>query len=153
MLMNAASKTLKDVVSHIDEGVIKPSIYDFWVHKMLYDDDIDKIGDINIIARASEHLIIAEQIQLRRTEFMEATANPFDMSIIGQKGRAALLREQVKSLKMPTEDIVPSKKDMEAMAMTPGAPGQGGGAIPIPQQAAAIGPAGGVPGEMMRLAA
>lgn len=160
MLMNAASKTMKDVITNIDEGVIKPSIYDFWIHKMLFDDDVDKIGDINIVARASEHLIIAEQLQLRRTEFMEATANPIDMNIIGMKGRAALLREQVKSLKMPAEDIVPSEKDMEIMlnpqqaAPGPVQPGQEGAIpAPVPGGPANIGPAGDVPGEMTRMAA
>jgi len=163
MLMNAASKTLKDVISHIDSNIIKPSIYDLWVHKMLFDDDLIKTGDINIIARASEYLVIAEQLQLRRTEFLQATANEFDMDIIGKKGRATILREQAKSLKMGAEDIVPSKQDMEdrermeqaqmaamAQAQAQEAAVAGPGAIPMPREQA---PGGGRSGEMMRLAA
>jgi len=155
MLMNAASKTLKNVVSQVDEHIIKPSIYEHWIHLMLYDEDIMKVGDINIVARASEYLIIQEQLQIRRIEFMERTNNPADLGIMGIGGRATLLRETSKSLKLP-EDIVPSKEDMERreqmmnhvgpMMVPPGgvAPGQEGMAIP---DAAVINAAGGRPNE------
>lgn len=116
MLMNAASKGLKSVVTHIDEGIIVPAIKEHWLTLMLYDQDIEKTGDINVIARASEYLIIAEQLQIRRTEFLNFTNNPIDMSILGRKGRAAVLRETVKSLKMPTEEIIPTKQEMEEQA-------------------------------------
>lgn len=155
MLMNAASKTLKNVVSQVDENIIKPSIYEHWLHLMLYDQDIMKVGDINIVARASEYLIIQEQLQIRRMEFMDRTNNDLDQSIMGETGRAILLRETSKSLKLP-EEIVPSKEDMERreqmmreggpMMVPPGGvmPGQEGMAIP---DAAVINAAGGRPNE------
>jgi len=123
MLMNAASKTLKSVISHIDNGIIKPVIDDLWLHMILFD-DFDKRGDINVVARASEYLIVAEQIQLRRNEFMQATMNPVDMQIIGEAGRAELLRESVKALKL-NESIVPGRERFE---------GQGGPPQQAPQQ-------------------
>lgn len=137
MLMNAASKTLKGVVFNVDEGVTKKSVKEHWVHVMLYDRDIDKTGDINVIARASEYLIQQEQLQMRRSEFLTTTDNPTDLEIMGSKGRATILRETVKSLKMPTEDIIPSKQEMEQrdqvmramqqQLMIEGGPPQGGG--------------------------
>jgi hypothetical protein len=111
MLMNAASKTLKDVISHIDDGIIRPVISDLWLHMMLFD-SFPKRGDVRVIARASEYLIIAEQIQMRRNEFMLQTNNPVDMAIIGMGGRAELLREAVKGLKMD-EKLIPSKETIE----------------------------------------
>lgn len=138
MLMNAATKTLKGVIKHVDSGVIIPSINEHWLTLMLYDNEIEKTGDIAVIARASEYLIVAEQLQVRRTEFLVNTANPIDLQIMGIEGRAAVLRETVKALKMPTEDIVPSKKDMEErkqlMMQQPqgGSPGQGGEAEVLP---------------------
>lgn len=113
MLMNAATKTLKGVVKHVDAGVIIPSIKEHWITLMLYDNEIEKTGDINVVARASEYLVVAEQLQARRTEFLQNTNNPTDMAIMGIEGRAAVLRETVKSLKMPTEDVVPTKEEME----------------------------------------
>lgn len=115
MLMNAANKALKGVIAHIDKGVITKSIREHWTHVMLYDDDIEKIGDINIVARASEHLIIEEQLQIRRTEMLQATNNPWDMKIIGDKGRAKMLRETFDSMKMDSDEIVPTKEEMEAV--------------------------------------
>lgn len=148
MLMNAASKTLKGVVANLDERVIKPSIKEHWLHVMLYDSDVEKFGDIAVIARASEHLIIQEQLQLRRSEFLEKTNNPIDMAIIGPKGRATILRESAKSLKLPVEDIVPPNDEMEK-AM------QGGAGPPGPEGPPGLGPPGmmppgaGPPGPMM----
>lgn len=130
MLMNAASKTLKSVVFNIDEQVVKPIIKEHWLQVMLYDEDVPKIGDVNIVARASEHLIIAEQMQLRRSEALERTNNPVDMAIIGAKGRATQLRDYFKSLKMNTSKIVPSENTMEArerVAMNQPAPAEAGG--------------------------
>jgi hypothetical protein len=108
MLMNAATKTLKGVISHIDEDIIAPIIWEHWLHVMLYDRDVLKVGDINIVTRASEYLIIQEQLQLRRTEFLRDTNNPIDLQIMGLEGRASILRETAKGLKIakvvPTED-------------------------------------------------
>jgi hypothetical protein len=170
MLMNNASKALKAVITHIDDGIIKPIVYEHWVNIMLFDDDELKCGDINVVARASEYLLMQESYQLRRLEYLKNTNNPIDMAIIGLKGRAALHREVVKSLKL-NEDIIPSKDEMEAAAnpagpggespvlAQPGAPGMipPPGVTPAiqPPGAAgqAVGPGGFPPGEQMRKAA
>jgi hypothetical protein len=49
-------------------------------------------------------------MNVRRIEFLNATANPIDMEIIGPDGRAAILREVVKGLQMPVDDIIPSRE-------------------------------------------
>ena len=101
---------------------------------------------VKVVARASEHLVIAEQLQLRRTEFLERTNNPIDMQIIGMEGRAEILRETSKSLKM-SDDIVPAKDDLQRrMSMPP--PGPPG--LRMPDQPA-LDAGGGVPGETTRL--
>jgi hypothetical protein len=54
------------------------------------------------------------------------------MSIIGLEGRAAPLRESVKSLDIRVDDVVPDKEAMmervraDAMAAIPGQPGEQG---------------------------
>lgn len=112
MLMNAASKILKDAILTIDMDVIKKVVYNTWIHTVMYDKDIDYRGDINIVARASEHLIAAEQLQARRNEYLAMTANPIDMQIIGLDGRAKILRETTKSLKLG-DDIIPTDQDLD----------------------------------------
>ena len=123
MLMNAATKTLKGVIFHVD-GVIKPIIKEHWMHIMLYDTDIEKTGDINVVARASEYLIMQEQLQLRLVEYLNFTNNPVDMQIMGLKGRAAIHRELSKFLKIPGEDIIPPKEAFEEQEQQQGMMGQ-----------------------------
>ena len=53
-------------------------------------------------------LIAKEQTQMRRNEFLAATGNPVDLQIVGQEGRAYLLREVAKGLRMDTDKIVKS---------------------------------------------
>ena len=178
MLMNAASKTLKAVVFGIDNSVIRPIVREHWTHLMLYDETEFKCGDIAIVARASEYLIIQEQLQIRRQEFLNMTNNQVDMAIMGTKGRATVLREVAKGLKLGQE-IIPSKDEIEAaeqaekdaleaqtgaqMEEAPGAAGTAAMAQPGPRRAAiqtmpsrsrGINPSGGrAGGEQTRMAA
>jgi len=114
MLMTASSKIMKDAIGYIDRNVIKKVIFQTWLHAIT-SGIMDYQGDINIVARASEYLIIAEQLQDRRQEFLAFTNNPTDMAIIGMNGRANVLRETVKSLKMDGDNIVPPAWEMNAM--------------------------------------
>ncbi len=113
MLMNAASKIIKDAILDIDTKVIKKIVYNTWIHTVMYDEDVDYRGDINIIARASEYLIVQDMLQARRQEFLAITNNDSDMAIIGLEGRAKVLREIAKGLKM-TDNIVPDDQDLQA---------------------------------------
>jgi len=142
MLMTASSKIMKDAIGYIDRNVIKKVVFQTWLHAIT-SGLMDYQGDIHIVARASEYLIIAEQLQARRQEFLAFTNNPTDMAIIGVSGRSQVLRETVKSLKMNSEDIVPPEWQIEAMTgqmqpmMPEGEPGQpagGGGGGPAPGQ-------------------
>jgi len=154
MMMNAATKTLKDVVVHVDTGVIRPAIKEHWTHVMLYDKDVLKIGDINVVARASEYLIMQEQLQIRYGEALDKSKDGIDLAIIGPKGRAKLLREYYKLLKV-RDDVVPPDTELETMFPGPGAPvapDQATG-LPIPDNAV-IDAAGARPGgETLREAA
>lgn len=112
MLMNAASKGLKTVASHIDVGIIKPSVEETWLHIMIYEPEKAR-GDVSVRARASEYLIMMEQLQVRRMEYLNTTNNPTDMQIIGLKGRAAIHKEAIRALKMPVDDIIPDPDSID----------------------------------------
>jgi hypothetical protein len=111
MLMNAASKGLRNAAKNIDDGVISPSIEEHWLMFMLMNPKLAR-GDSKIQARASEYLIQQETTAMRRKEFMDATNNPLDQQIMGLDGRMELLRESVKSLKIPPDKIIPSREKM-----------------------------------------
>lgn len=111
MLMNNAAKGLRRAIANIDLRVIQPTIADAFVNEMLYNPDESIKGDCIIVPRGAAAILIKESAQLRRTQFLAATANPIDMAIIGAKGRAALLREVVQSMELPP--IVPEDEELE----------------------------------------
>ncbi len=116
MLMGAAGKGIRQVVSHIDNDVVKVIVQRQFVFNMRYDDDESIKGDVVVVPRGAVNLAVKETINTRRVEFLQATANPFDLEVIGMEGRAAILREVAKGLQMPDEDIVPSREKMQMKA-------------------------------------
>lgn len=116
MLMGAAGKSIRQVVMHIDMDVVKPVVTRQFVYNMRYDEDESIKGDVEVVAKGAINLATKETVNVRRIEFLNATANEFDMPIIGQDGRAAVLREVAKGLQMPVDDIVPSREKAAANA-------------------------------------
>lgn len=108
MLMSNAGKSLKQVVANIDNYVMRPMLSRLHYWNMKYAEDPDLKGDINIVVRGANALVAKEAAQVRRNEFLAATANPFDMQILGVEGRAEVLREVVKTLDMDTDRVISS---------------------------------------------
>jgi hypothetical protein len=113
MLMGNAGKAIKQVVANIDIGVMTPMLERLYDHNMQYSDDPELKGDVQIVARGAESLINKESAQLRRNEFLAATANPIDMQIVGVQGRAAVLRETAKNLDMDVDKVVPPMSQLK----------------------------------------
>ena len=114
MLMGSAGKGIRQVIMHIDFEVIDPTVTAQYNWNMQYVDREDLKGDCEIIARGAVTLANREQLNVRRVEFLQATANPIDAEIVGMTGRAAILKEVAKGLSMPVDDIIPSKDALEA---------------------------------------
>jgi len=133
MLMGAAGKGIRQVVMHIDSDIVKPIVERQFVYNMRYDEDESIKGDVEVVAKGAINLAVKETVNIRRIEFLNATANPFDIEIIGKDGRAAILREVAKGLQMPVDEVVPSRErsayDQQqaalAMASMPPQPQQG----------------------------
>lgn len=159
MLMGSAGKGIRQVVMYIDADITKPIVQRQYTYNMRYDEDESIKGDVDIQARGAVNLAQKEQMNVRRLEFLNATLNPVDMEIIGIDGRAAVLREVVKGLQMPSDQIIPSREKTAAkqqqaaqqatiqqQAGGPAAQGPGG----APQQLDANGGAkGGMQGNIM----
>jgi hypothetical protein len=142
MLLNAANKGLKGIVSTVDANVLSPMLRKLYTFNMLFDEDDSIKGDAEVMARGAISLMQLETLQLRRNEFLQATANAIDSQIVGPEGRAEILREVAKGLEMDVNRIVPRRGEVmggQGLPATPGAP-QGtptpsGGAIPPPGMA------------------
>lgn len=107
MLINNAGKSLKQVVSNVDNYVLRPLLMRLHYWNMMYGDDPDLKGDANIVVRGANTLVAKEAAAVRRNEFLTMTANPIDMQIVGLEGRAQVLREVAKNLDLDIDRIVP----------------------------------------------
>jgi hypothetical protein len=113
MLMENAAKGIKQAILSLDKATSEmlTRLYD---HLMIYDDDKSIKGDMQIVASGVVGTLLKETMQARRNEFMQMTANPFDMQIIGPAGRAELLRQAAEGLNIDVNKIVPDPKEILA---------------------------------------
>lgn len=134
MLMNNASRVIKQVIAGIDNNVLGPLLERLYQYNMRYALDPALKGDASVVARGASSLVAKEAAQMRRNEFLAATANPVDMQIVGVEGRAALLREAAKGLDVDTDAVVPpldiirsrlAQNAMAAQGQPGSAPGPG----------------------------
>jgi hypothetical protein len=144
MLMGNAGKSIKQVISNIDNNVMTPLLERLYFYNMRYSTDPELKGDVNIVARGANSLIAKDAAQIRRNEFLAATANPIDMQIVGLPGRAAILRENVKALDMDPDKIVPPP---EVLAARQAAQAQAMQQAQMAQSGTPPGPAGGPGGQ------
>ena len=113
MLMENASKGIKQAILNID-GAVGEVLQRLYDHIMIYDDDPTIKGDMKIIASGIIKTLLKESVQQRRNEFLQLTSNPVDLQIMGQAGRAELLRETAKVLNMDIDKLIPDPQEMKA---------------------------------------
>ena len=111
MLMESANKGIKDAIRHIDRGVMRRVIEALWLYNMQYSDDPSIKGDCNVVARGSSAMLIREQTNMLRQQFLQLTANDIDMGIMGMEGRRKLLDSTAEKLDMP--GLIPTQEQME----------------------------------------
>ena len=126
MLLTIGAKGIKQTISNIDNGIIEPVVERNYQWNMQFNPDESIKGDVQIEAKGARSLVAKEQIQVRRQEFLQSTANPFDAPLMGQVGRQNLLREVAKGLDMPGKDIVPVVIEQVGAIPDPSQPPQPG---------------------------
>lgn len=139
MLMGNASKILQTVAANIDRDVLQGLLSSLFDMIMLTDTSGMLTGEEEVRVRGVAVAMQRETERSRQIEFLTATANPIDASIIGIDGRAAVLRKVADSIGMAGEEIVPSEeklkekqKQAQAQAMAQaGAQAQGNQQGPI----------------------
>jgi hypothetical protein len=139
-LMGGANRVMKSVASNIDRNVLEPAIRKAYDLILLTSDEQTLTGDEQIRVRGATLAEMQDADRMRLLEFLQMTANPMDMEVLGLPGRATVLREIAKGLGMEGERIVPSDQEMQQrqqmaqmmaqqaqMAGGGGPPGGGGG--------------------------
>lgn len=109
MLMNAASRGLKDTFLNIDAKVIEPLIYNMFVWNMLYNKDPSIKGDCRVKVRGTTDMMYKEMLTQRLAEMIDRVSNPTAMSIIGMDGYAGLLREYARAVNLDVDQYIPSQ--------------------------------------------
>lgn len=108
MMIQNAGKAMKQVVAYVDVSVLQPLIERLYQHNMRYSDDADLKGDVSIVARGANALMVKEQVQMRRNELLQiALSSPVVHGIIGDIGIAELLREGAEGLEIDTDKVIP----------------------------------------------
>jgi hypothetical protein len=114
MLMGNASKVLQTVCANIDGDVLDPSIRDLLDLILMTDTSGLLSGEEEVQPKGVAVAVQKETMRQRQLEFLQLTANPIDMQIIGPKGRANVLRAVSTGIGLDGEEIVPSEDEMEA---------------------------------------
>lgn len=116
MLISNAGKGIKQVINNIDQNIIIPIIERLYQDNLRYSQDPDLIGDVNIVAKGAQSLVIKESEAIRRNEFLQVVLNsPVAQQIVGLDGTAELLRDAAKNLSGNVGRIVPDRQQLSVI--------------------------------------
>ena len=107
MLMGNASKVLQTVAANIDRDIFDPLLTGLYDIVMMTDKSGLLTGNEQVRVMGVTVAIQRETQRSRQLEFLQITANPIDMQIMGPEGRAQVLRTVSEGIGMPGTDIVP----------------------------------------------
>lgn len=113
MLMNNAAKVLQTVAANVDTNVLEPLIEALHEMIMLTDTSDLLTGQEQVQVLGSKVSAQKETERQRQLQFLQITANPIDGPIIGEIGRARLLRAISEGMGLP-DDIVPDDQTLQA---------------------------------------
>ena len=116
----------ENVAANVDDDILTPLIEQLYEMVMLSSAGPQLKGDETIVVKGVTVAVQKETDRMRKLEFLQMTANPIDMQILGIPGRAAVLEDVAEELGMEGKKIVPSPEELGSMAQ--GAPP--GGAPP-----------------------
>lgn len=113
MLMDNASKVMQNVAANVDDDILTPSIEGLYEMVMLSSVGPPLKGDETIVVKGVTVAVQKETDRMRKLEFLQMTANPMDMQIMGIPGRAAVLQDVAEELGMKGKKVVPSSEELQ----------------------------------------
>jgi len=136
MILQGASKVLQNVAANIDRDIIEPMLQNL-LDMILLTDTSGLLNGEEKLKVLGVNVAMEKEAELqKKLMFLQLTANPIDMQIIGPKGRAVVLKDVADSLNMPGADIVPDEEELENQAKQQAAMQAG---IAVAQQAQQMG--------------
>lgn len=113
MLMSNASKVLQTVAANVDGDVLDPLLSHLYEMIMLTDTSGILTGEEQVTVKGSSVAIQKENARTKQLQFLQITANPIDAPIIGEMGRARVLRAVAQGLDLP-DDVVPDDQTLQS---------------------------------------
>jgi hypothetical protein len=113
MLMGNSSKVLQTVAANVDGDVMEPALTDLYDMIMLTDTSGLLSGTEQIEVNGVVVALQKETERQKQLQFLQITANPIDSPIVGQLGRARVLRSVASNMGLP-DDIVPDDDTIQA---------------------------------------
>lgn len=140
MLMSNANKALQNVAENIDDDVFEPVLQTLYDLVMLTDETGMLRGDESIKVNGVRNVVKQEQDRVRQLEFLQLTANEFDMPIVGPQ-RASIIQQVANRLGIEV-DIPEPREQNRRQAPQGGGPGfnPAGTPTPVPEVSDANGP-------------
>lgn len=140
MLMSNANKALQNVAENIDDDVFEPVLQTLYDLVMLTDETGMLRGDESIRVNGVRNVVKQEQDRVRQLEFLQLTANEFDMPIVGAN-RAKIIQQVANRLGLEVDIPEPGEQNQQGPAPA-GGPGfnPAGTAAPVPEVSDTNGP-------------
>jgi hypothetical protein len=115
MLMGNAQKVLQTVAANIDLDVMKGVLDGLYDMIMLTDDTGILSGDEQVQVNGVVVALQKETEQQKQLQFLQITGNPIDAQIVGEVGRARVLRSLATGLGLG-DDVVPDDDTVQQEA-------------------------------------
>jgi hypothetical protein len=119
MLIAQASRGIKNVIRSIDADIISPRAeyhYDYLLDNY---EIYGLLGDYQVKARGSEALIAKEQQVTRKIEYLQNTANPVDIQLVGPENRKKMLFDVAKFLGINLDESAPLPQPQPNVGQVP----------------------------------
>ena len=112
MLMGNASKILQTVAANIDRDVFEVALMQLSDLVLLSDTTGILTGSEDISVQGVSVAVQRETQRQRQLEFLQHTANPMDMDIMGISGRGVVLRSVSQTIGLDGGKVVPSEEEL-----------------------------------------
>lgn len=114
MLMGSAARGVKDAIIRLHKNVISPIVTMLNDYNINYDKDDSIKGDFMVKPIGAVSMLIKDELQTRRMEFLNQTGNPIDLKVVGLEGRANIIKEIAREdLGMPIDKVIRSSEDIK----------------------------------------
>ena len=111
MLMSSSARGIKKIIAQIDREMYEAAISKQFDVNMEFEEDESIKGDVIIRPRGIMAAIVKEQVAQTRMNFLQQTANPIDLQIMGPRRRAKILAMAAASAEINPEDAAPHTEE------------------------------------------